>query len=117
MAVAYTFSPPYHPDWGLQRQFKPLVLRAAFGDGYSQRTADGINSLPVTFSARWTNLVAADKDTILNFFIARKGYQSFYYQYVDESSPKVYICGDWSYTHDDAGAYGISANFMQVYDI
>jgi phage-related protein len=117
MPVSYTFSPPVHPDWGMERQFAPRVLKAQFGDGYAQRAADGINTNAVTIAATWTNLTTAEKDTIINFFTARKGHQSFYYQYVDETAPKVYVCEEWGYTHNDAGGYTVTATLQQVWDI
>jgi phage-related protein len=116
MAVSFTFTPAFHPDWGVQRQFKPRVLKAEFGDGYSQRAGDGINSNPVNISATWTNLSVDEKDYILNFFAARAGYQAFYYTYVDEASPKVYVCEEWSSTHNDSTAYTVTAKLVQIYD-
>jgi phage-related protein len=117
MPVAHTFTPPVHPDWGMERNFAPRVLKAEFGDGYAQRAADGINNNPVSISATWTNLTTAEKNTILNFFVARKGYQAFLYQYVDETSPKAYVCEEWGYTHEDAGGYTVTATFVQVFDL
>jgi phage-related protein len=101
----------------MQRQFKPKVLKAEFGDGYAQRAADGQNNSPVTLTLAWTNLSEADKTTIINFFKARKGYQAFYYTYEDETSAKAYVCEDWSYTHSDADNYVVNATFTQVFDV
>lgn len=117
MPVSYTFTPPVQPDFGLKREVKPKILRADFGDGYSQRAADGYNNQTVDLSLTWTNLLPSEKDAILNFFIARRGYQSFYFTYIDEPAAKVYICESWTNTHDDAGVYTVTAEFKQVWDI
>lgn len=117
MAVLYTFSPTYHPDWGLERSFKPKVLKAQFGDGYAQRAGDGINSNPVSIKATWTNATTAEKNYLVNFFAARKGYQSFFYTYQDEGAALAYVCEEWTYTHNDSGGYTVTATLMQVYDI
>jgi phage-related protein len=116
-AVNYTFVPPFNPDWGMKRDFKPRVLKVEFGDGYSQRAADGFNNNPVMLSLGWTNLTTAEKDTIIAFLTARKGYQSFWYTYQDETTPKAYVCEEFSYDHTDPTNYTISATFRQVYDI
>jgi phage-related protein len=115
--TAPDFTPAFHPDWGLSRAFKPKVLMAQFGDGYAQRAADGINNNAVTLSATWTNLKPAEKDYIVDYFAARKGYQGFRYTYVDETAPKVYICTEWTSTHNDAAGYTVTASLTQVYDI
>lgn len=117
MPVSYTFSPTYDPDWGIERAYKPRVLKAEFGDGYAQRAGDGINNNPVVINATWTHASTAEKDYIVDFFAARKGYESFFYTYADEASAKAYVCEEWSYTHNDAGGYTITATFTQVYDV
>jgi phage-related protein len=116
-AVNYTFVPPFNPDWGLKREFKPRVLKVEFGDGYSQRAADGYNNNPVMLSLMWNNLTTSEKDSIIAFLSARKGYQSFWYTYNDETTPKAYVCEEFDYEHTDPTNYTINATFRQVYDI
>jgi phage-related protein len=117
MTVSYTFIPPFNPDFGTERKKKPRVLKAEFGDGYAQRAGDGLNNRPVTLNLAWTNLTTSEKNDIIDFFEARKGYQSFYYTYQDENSPKIYVCEEWSHTHTDATNYTITATLQQVYDV
>lgn len=116
-AVLAYFTPAFHPDFGMKRNLKPRVLKAQFGDGYLQRAADGMNTMPVTLSLQWTNLILSERDYIINFLAARKGYQSFFYTYQDESVAKVYVCEEWDWVHNDAYTYTVAANFMQVFDI
>jgi phage-related protein len=117
MPVAATFTPPVQPDWGLTRSYKPRVLKAEFGDGYAQRAADGINNNPVTLAARWTHLSESEKDAVVNFFVARKGFEAFNYTYEDEGTSKTYVCEEWSYAHVDADGYVVDATFREVFDI
>ena len=117
MAVTETFTPPFNPDWGLVRQQKPRTLKAEFGDGYAQRAGDGPNNMPVTLDVTWTNLTSAQKNDILTFFKARKGFEAFYYTYQDETTARVYICETWSHTHSDADNYTVTATLQQVYDL
>ena len=117
MTILYTFSPPVMPDFGMKREYKPKVLKAEFGDGYSQRTGDGQNNMPLSIPVSWTNLSFSEMSSIVNFFIARRGFQSFYFTYVDEGAAKVYICESWDYSHSDAADYTVNATLMQVYDV
>ena len=40
-----TFSPPIEPTVSSTKEISYNVLRADFGDGYSQRAADGLNNV------------------------------------------------------------------------
>lgn len=103
------------PNFGAQLTVKPRVLTSQFGDGYSQRVADGINARPeswaLTFSAR-TN---SERDTILAFLEARNGVESF-----DWTSPRgtvgKWICSEWGYVPDNAATNTVTATFTQVFD-
>ena len=100
-------------DFGATLNKKPRVLAAAFGDGYSQRTGDGINialeDWSVTFSAR-TN---SERDTILAFLEARNGIEAF-----DWTSPRgtvgKFICPEWTYVPNNAAISTVTAKFTQV---
>jgi len=119
MAVDYTFTPPESAplDPGASRQHKPKVLMPEFGDGYSQRAADGINNDPAGRQFSWTNLTEDEHDEIVDFFKARKGVESFYYDHKNKGKPLVYICTEWEVTDVAFDIYTVSATFKQVYDI
>lgn len=122
MAVLYTFTPPLVDgvpilDPGSTRSHKPKVLMPEYGDGYSQRAADGINNDPAARAFSWTNLTEVEKDQIDKFFIARNGVESFFYDHKNRGKPLVYICTDWEVTDVDYDVYTVTANFKQVYDL
>lgn len=119
MAVNYTFSPPNSAplDPGASRSNKPKVNMAEFGDGFSQRAAKGPNNNPWQRKFSWTNLTEDEKDYIDNFFTARNGVESFFYQKHDEAYPRVYICTEWDVTDVSYDTYTVSASFQQVYDL
>ena len=104
------------PDYGVQMSVKPRVRQAAYGDGYTQRVADGINTQPeewaLTFSARTTS----ERDTILAFLEARNGVESF-----DWTSPAgtvgKFICPEWTYVPANTATHTITAKFTQVFDL
>lgn len=119
MAVLYTFVAPVSAplDPGSSRDHKPRILMADFGDGYSQRAADGINNDPETRELSWTNLTKAEKDVIDSFFKARGGWQSFFYDHKGGLNPLVYVCTTWKVVDVDYDVYTVSATFQQVYDL
>ena len=57
------------PDQQSSYSVKPRINVVAFGDGYSQRTPDGLNTLRRVFSFSWKNIYSSQKVTIENFLI------------------------------------------------
>lgn len=119
MAVNFTFTPPETAplDPGSSREHEPKVLMAEFGDGYSQRAAEGINNDPAMREFSWTNLDEDEKDVIDEFFTARNGWQSFFYDHKNAGNPLVYICKKWAVVDVDYNTYTVTASFQQVYDL
>ena len=56
------------PQYGAANEVKPSVLTASFGDGYEQRTKNGINNLPRSWSLTFYN-TPTDADSIEGFLI------------------------------------------------
>ena len=98
--MAYpTFTPPGNVIApGSSASFKPRVRRADFGDGYSQRSGDGLNANPVVFEATITVLFAHEVEEITTFLAGRKGYLPFMWTMPGESSPRQWIATDWRLT-------------------
>jgi phage-related protein len=71
------------PDKTLAIASEPKVRVAQFGDGYSQRIADGINSVNQSFTVALVNREKSDADDITAFFESRKGVTSFNFTYPD----------------------------------
>lgn len=77
------------PDRSLARASAPKVLRSQFGDGYVQRVADGINSIPESYTLTFTNREKEEADDILAFLTATKGVTSFDFTYPDTNSTSI----------------------------
>jgi phage-related protein len=94
-------------------EVSPRVRRVAFGDGYEQRVADGINTMPAKWSLRFVRY-NADLAAIAAFLSARAGVEAFDWTAPDGTSGK-YVCRQWtrSYTGPQIGE--ISATFEQVF--
>ncbi len=81
-----TFNPSINPSVsGTGVKKKPRILTANFGDGYQQRTPDGLNYDEKEVSLSWDALDFIQFTEILNFFENHKGYISFYYTFPGEN--------------------------------
>ncbi|MEY2690106.1 MAG: hypothetical protein RL375_4306 [Pseudomonadota bacterium] len=105
----------WSPDWAAQGQFKPRVRSVAFGDGYQQRSADGINTNPGTWALTFGNRADGEAAAIMTFLEARNGLESF-----DWTPPggtlARYICPEWAESPTTFGATTITARFVQVFE-
>lgn len=92
---------------------KPRVRTAAFGDGYEQRVADGINAAPKSWSLTFVR-PTTEADAILAFLAARNGSEAFDWTDPDAAAGK-YVCRDWSSSLIGPFAKSINATFEQVF--
>lgn len=102
------------PSYGATKGSQPRINVAAFGSGYSQRAAVGINNDLKTWRFTWNNITETQSDEIETFLEARGGHESFSYQPNGESAAKKYICVSWSKTIPYSGRATIDATFRQV---
>jgi phage-related protein len=103
------------PDYPLDEEFNPRVRVAKFGDGYEQRTGDGINTQPSTWSLMFTvrNTVG---NQILEFLKARGAAESFsWIPPYSETMVRV-RCGSWKKTIAGFDYMIIQAQFDQVFE-
>lgn len=107
--------PDVPPDWGYEIPVEAAVAEAPFGDGYTQRAQDGLNSLRVTVPLRWTNLVTAEWSSINDFLTARAGYQAFYWTPVGHPQMK-WTCKTWRTVPKDYGYFDVTASFRREFD-
>ena len=111
-----TFTPPVAPSTDLTAQTTARVNEAGFGDGYVQRTPDGLNSLDQTVSLQWADtLTKAQVTEIRQFFEAKLGATPFFYQLPDEDAPRKWVCKTWSraYQRHPLGLYTLRAEFTE----
>lgn len=105
------------PHKGSNKTIETRVLRAEFGDGYSQRLAAGINSVIDQWEVTWTNLSTTDADTIEAFLSAKKGVEAFLWTPPRESQAKFFTCAQWSRQPSLPGADTVNATFRQEFDL
>ena len=67
----------FTPDFGLDEQHEPRILRTAMGDGYEQRLAFGLQTQPVVLNLSFVNRSLAEAEAIDRFLTEQGGYQAF----------------------------------------
>lgn len=96
------------------KKVEPKVSRAAFGDGYEQRVAQGINSV----SAEWSLTFIAEiseVDAIDSFLTARAGIEAFLWTDPRGNTISV-VCESWAAVPAQGlRSSGLSATFKQVF--
>ena len=106
-----TFS--WQPNFESKLSQEPKVSITKFGDGYEQRTPNGINNNPETWSVEFTRSSAAFPD-VLTFIQARGGVESFYWTTPFEQT-KVFVCRKWGLVRKE-GHYVLSMDFEQIFE-
>jgi phage-related protein len=86
---------PWRPDRGYIEQSRARVLEAKFGDGYAQRTPDGLNNIDVELSMTFSDRPVAEIESILTFLQAHRGSVSFQWAPLDGEF-HLYVCSEWS---------------------
>lgn len=103
------------PDWGAQEQHRPRVRRVQFGDGYQQRSADGINTKPRSWTLTFGGRTDAERTAILDFLNARGALEAFDWTPPSGAAGK-WVCEQWSRTATTYGATTIQATFSEVFE-
>ena len=107
--ATFTWPPAYQAS----ATVSPRVLSGMFGDGYAQRIADGINTMPRRWSLTFNNVLSISNE-IDAFLTARRGYESFDWTPPDGIAGK-FTCREWNYSHVAPNARTITATFVEVF--
>lgn len=102
------------PQYGASKKNKPRIKKMMFGDGYEQRSADGIN----TNLKEWDVIFKGDPvqiNSVEAFFEARatNGLEPFYWVDPDGTTRTV-VCEEWNKMFDNYGWSTISTTFREV---
>ena len=87
-------TPCWIPDEPVGRDNDVRVRVAKFGDGYAQRTLDGINALDIRWSLTWENRENTVINAMVDYLIARKG-NSFLYREQQSGQVHQVWCDSW----------------------
>ena len=96
--------------------FRTLISK--FGNGYEQRTPDGINTKEDTWSIQYENLSTADKDTVVAAFDAVGGWDYITWTPFGDSSQKRFkLDQGYTLTPKSGNLFNISVSLVQVFDV
>lgn len=111
----------YTPDRGLKKNSQPRIRETRFGDGYTQRSQDGINYMNESWDLSFNNRTYTDISTMITFLETKGGVLAFTWTPPGGSEIKV-LCRSWSvdtihHTGTNSSSYGgLSATFERVYE-
>lgn len=111
-----TFVPPANPSLQTTRGVKPRINVAQFGDGYSQRSQDGLNAAPRSYSAVWEALLSTDADTIEAFFEAHM-VTPFLWTPPLETIQRKWLPTDWSRGYLGGSSVSLTATLAEQFDL
>lgn len=104
------------PKYTVEEEPRRKVLN--FGDGYQQRRARGINSLPLSTTATIRYHKVREKEMIKSldsFLVRHGGYKSFEWIPPGKAERILILCSEWSKV--DNGTYiEYSLQFKQVFN-
>jgi phage-related protein len=106
----------YVPSKGFSGDSTPRVRMARFGDGYSQRVAEGINPVNQTWNLQFNSKPLAEAQAIDAFFRVKNGVASFTWVPPDEVTEVKVICQKWSQVYESHISRSITATFERVYE-
>ena len=88
------------PSVGANLSIRPNVRRVAFGDGYEQRLAFGINTQPQVWSLEFRGRTSTEATAIDAFLRARGAVQAFDWTPPGGASSYLFV-GDWNRLVDE----------------
>jgi phage-related protein len=106
-----TFS--WLPSYGSDKDVKPRVNRVDYGDGYSARVADGLNTKLTTRNLQFTNRTTAEIAAIDAFLLNEGGVTSFYWTPNGEAQKK-WLCSSWKASKQSFNNESLMATFEEV---
>lgn len=111
-----TFSPPFNPSLQSTRGVKTRTLTAQFGDGYSQRSEDGLNAAPRSYQAVWEQLESTDADTIEAFMEGQTAIPFLWTPPIDTIQRK-WIATEWTRGYIGGTVVSLTVNLAEVFDL
>lgn len=78
-------------SFGINKNTDWRVLKASFGDGYSQRTPDGLNSVVDKWSIIYPHLTGSDITTLETFINSVGSWEYFNWKPLGESKTKKWV--------------------------
>lgn len=110
-APIFSWCPSYEPVQTKQTR----IIEARFGDGYSQRSRDGLNSVSRRWKLQWINEDQAVAEAIDEFLTARTNVEPFYYIDTTGRFSGLYTCETWDKSDTGPGLCTVTAEFVESF--
>lgn len=106
------------PSYSTSVDMKQRRTEVAFGDGYSQRSRDGINTIPLSYNLAFQGRDDKETRAIMQFIEQKGGVDSFVYDHISvfDATGKKYIAIDPKLTHTSYNLNDINATFIRVFE-
>ena len=96
---------------------EPRVLATRFGDGYGQRSPDGLNPIAQRWELRFSAVDNAVADAICAYWRTAGGVQAFEWTPLWHTTPIKVVCTQWTRSQPDRwGMSDLTARFEQVFE-
>lgn len=105
----------WKPDYSAARRNDARLDEAKFGDGYSQRSPNGINTLMEAWDLSFTLRTKVEITEIVTFLETQKGAYSFDWV-TPTGATRKFICRSWSDSYNHDGDCALSATFERVFE-
>lgn len=99
------------------RASKPRARVAQFGDGYSQRLVEGINTQDDTWELSFVHRSIVDAADIVSFLETKYGTVPFLWTPPGDLTQFKVICEEWKTEYASPISRTISCTFKRVYDL
>ena len=120
MAVP-TFTPPQNPNVDYGHDTEANVLEVKFGDNYTQRTGNGLNTMQRVLQLQWGPITPANADALEAFFRSQGGWAPFMYQtpldFLRGQPARRYVCKKWNRRTAQINAEHVSAVFEEDFGL
>ncbi|EJR6806041.1 phage tail protein [Salmonella enterica] len=88
----------YEARPGMQTSMKPAVKVVKFGDGYEQRSPDGLNPLLYSYSPVFRLKDDLEVKVLSDFFIRHGGWKAFLWRSPVTNRTVKVVCRQWDIT-------------------
>jgi phage-related protein len=111
-----TFVPFRAPRDGTLDSPKFKILKADFGDGYTQWTREGINTVRRSLSLSWEDMTPTQAKSLTDFFNDQGGVSPFYWTPSDETVALKWTCDNYTDKRGQGGLRTVTATFDQSFN-
>lgn len=107
---------PIEPTIATREEIEYNVLVSQLGDNYSQRAANGINTVKEIYTLEYTFLDSTNALVLINFFDGLKGIDNFTWTIPFLGTTKKFIAKKRSITYLGNNCCSLSVQIEEVFD-